>query len=83
MEERPRGTLILIGGHEDKRDDLTILKRVAEKAIEGKPLVLVTAASREQRELIRDYKPVFSELGVKEVTYLDIETREDCFDEPA
>ena len=81
LMDSSKGTLILIGGHEDKRDDLTILKRVAERGTEGKPLVLVAGGTTVANEIIRDYRPVFKDLGVREIRALDIRTREDAYDD--
>src|SRR5688572_4848265 len=72
--KRPRGTLIIIGGHEDKEDDKLILRAVAERVGSGS-LVLITVASGEPDELWKDYRKVFGELGVKRMEHLHVDTR--------
>jgi cyanophycinase len=72
--ERPRGTLVIIGGHEDKERDRLILRAVAERVGEG-ALVVITAASGLPAEVWADYEPVFKELGVRDVRHLHVSTR--------
>jgi cyanophycinase len=69
-----RGTLIIIGGHEDKEGDRLILRAVAERAGGGK-LVVATVASTVPDELWETYRNVFHELGVKHVEHLHVESR--------
>ncbi|HEY0776939.1 MAG TPA: cyanophycinase [Gemmatirosa sp.] len=73
------GTLVIIGGHEDKKDDRLILRALAERAQDG-ALVVVTAASNLPDELWGDYEPVFRDLGVRDVRHLHVDTREDARD---
>src|SRR4051812_31001811 len=68
------GTLIIIGGHEDKQNDREILERVAELANRGN-LLVATLASSVAEESWRDYEEVFGDLGVKTVRHLDIPDR--------
>lgn len=75
------GTLIIIGGHEDKSGDRHILRALASRAESG-ALVVVTAASNVPDALWRDYEPVFRELGVRDVRHLHVDTREQAH-EPA
>ena len=72
--KQPRGTLIIIGGHEDKEHDKLILRAVAGRVGSGK-LVLVTVASEVPDELWKDYQKVFGELGVKRIVHLHVDTR--------
>lgn len=76
------GTLIIIGGHEDREGDKVILKEVAERA-GRKPVVLVAAASEEPEELFKEYRKAFGDLGVKEVIPLRVATRGEALDEAA
>jgi cyanophycinase len=71
----PRGTLIIIGGHEDKEGDALILKAVAERAKGGK-LVVATLATREPEEMFQDYHKAFTALGVKAIEHLNVSDRE-------
>jgi len=71
------GTLIIIGGHEDKTGDRLILRALAARA-DGGALVVVTAASNLPDELWGDYEPVFRDLGVRDVRHLHVDSREDA-----
>jgi cyanophycinase len=70
-----RGTLIIIGGHEEKDGDAIILRAVAERVGSGK-LVVATLASREPEEMFRDYQRAFAALGIKRIEHLDVSDRE-------
>jgi cyanophycinase len=80
MTKQPKGTLIIIGGHEDKGkdEDREILEFVAEevKRLKGS-LVLMTVASQLPEELIKEYTEVFNELGIERVKTIDVRVRED------
>ncbi|GAB3836540.1 cyanophycinase [Hymenobacter jeollabukensis] len=92
---RPKGTLIIIGGHEQKdpqtvgdevgssADELapeSILKRfVAELHGDG-PVLIVPTASAEPEDTARDYVRLFHDLGVKRVEVLNIRTRDEAND---
>lgn len=66
------GTLIIIGGQEDKVGDKVILKEIVKHNGSGQ-LVVATIASQIPREVWEGYKEVFHELGVKKVSHFDIE----------
>jgi cyanophycinase len=66
-----RGTLILIGGDEDKRDAQSILRRVVDEAGAGGIAVITTASSIPQ-ELGQQYRQAFDSLGARRVHVLDI-----------
>lgn len=69
------GTLIIIGGHEDRCADGEILKAVAE-AVDGGKLVVTTVASEESSgELWEEYRKVFHELGVRKIEHLAVADR--------
>jgi len=74
------GTLIIIGGHEDKEGDCIILKEVA-KFVRGGHLVLATIASEEPEDYFKEYKRAFAELGIKDLTHLYITDRAESSDE--
>jgi cyanophycinase len=77
-----KGTLIVIGGHEEKQQARTILEYVAEKASKGAGrLVIVTVATQKPESTAAQYQKLFEELGVPEVAVLDIRTREQARDE--
>jgi cyanophycinase len=76
----PQGTLIIVGGHEDKEGDRLILRAVANQ-VRGGRLVVATVASQEPEDLWRTYEPLFRELGVREVAHLDVGTRQQAQEE--
>ena len=69
-----KGTLILIGGHEDKEGGKTILREVARRVGGGK-LVVTTVASHEPDGQFTEYERIFRSLGVEHVYKLDIRDR--------
>lgn len=75
MSGRPSRSLILVGGHEDRKGEKIILKELARGIGEGR-LVLITAASSEPEELADEYRRAFRDLGLKHVDVLDIKVRE-------
>jgi len=77
MNKKPKGKLIIIGGHENKTDDRQILETVANQ-VTGGPLVVVTVATESPQAMADEYLKVFHELRVKNVEILDIRTREDA-----
>jgi cyanophycinase len=72
-----RGTLVIIGGHEDKEDETLILRLVAAHARDGR-LVVATVASSEPDELWKAYHPLFRKLGVRDVAHLNVGSREEA-----
>jgi cyanophycinase len=74
---RPKGTLLIIGGHEDKEDDRLILRRVAEH-VGSEKLVVATLASGEAQEAWEDYERVFRNIGVRHVYHLKVSERRDA-----
>ena len=86
MRTKPKGTLIVIGGHEDKdtRGEREILSEVAGRAKGQKGhLVIVTVATQYPKEVAAEYTAVFSELGVKIVDVFDIRSRDEAYAEDA
>jgi cyanophycinase len=75
------GRLIIIGGHEEKKDAAVILREVAECAGEGR-VVVCTVASNEREEVWEDYRKVFKDLGCRSVSHLDIGQRTDILNDP-
>lgn len=73
--------LIIIGGHEDRDNDheRTILKEVAEAAQgERSKLVIMTVATQDPKGMAEMYTQIFTELGLRTVTTLDIRSRDDA-----
>lgn len=82
MEKDVCGKLIIIGGKEDKEKDKAILKYVAQGVGEGK-LCIVSVASSVSEELWELYQEVFTDLGVKHLTHLDVVHRKEAVDHNA
>jgi len=78
-ERAATGTLILVGGREDRTGDRAILKEIARPAHAG-PLVIATVASEEPIQQWESYRRVFGGLAVPEIRHLHIEAREDSND---
>src|SRR3954470_14856375 len=76
------GTLVIIGGHEDREGEKKVLREVAER-VGGKRVVVVTTASEEPDELFATYRKAFTDLGVREVVQVHGKNREDNLDEKA
>jgi cyanophycinase len=72
-----KGTLIIIGGHEDHDGDCVILKEVAAATPNGK-LVLATIASHEPEGYLQKYQASFAKLGIEDVTELYVEDRNEA-----
>jgi cyanophycinase len=77
---KKHGTIIAIGGNEDKEGDKKILTEVS-KLIKGGKLVISAVASSQPAFLLRKYKQIFSGLGIKRVELLDIRDRAEALDE--
>ena len=69
-----RGSLIIIGGHEDKEGDMTILREVARRTSTGK-IVVTTVASHQPEGYFHDYDVAFHDLGLDDVCELEIMDR--------
>src|SRR4051812_18859588 len=82
MSNHPKGRLIIIGGHEEKQGERTILKAVAQRAHgERGSLVIITVASQMPEEIGSEYRALFKDLGVRDVDVVDIRTRDQATDQ--
>lgn len=81
MSTATKGSLIIIGGHEDKEGDCTILREVARRAGKSGRIVLMTVATELPEEVGQEYRAIFKQLGVERVDVLDIRTRAQAYDE--
>jgi len=72
-----RGSLLIIGGREDKEDERMILRALAKRVGSGK-LVVVTVATNHPKEVGDQYDAVFRRLGVKHVHKLHVDEREEA-----
>lgn len=71
-----RGPLLIIGGHEDKEGDRTILAELA-RLLDGGRLVLATVASHEPDGYFEAYQKAFAALGVTDLVELYVHERSD------
>jgi cyanophycinase len=79
---QPKGTLIIIGGHEERSRNggRTILSEVARRAGRNEVLVILTIASTSHPELGDEYAEIFSDLGVRNARVLPLRSREAATD---
>jgi len=73
------GTLVMIGGGEDKEGDRVILREVARR-LDGGKLVLATVASHEPEGYFEAYQKAFADLGVTDLTELYVRDRAETLD---
>ncbi|MGZ2412283.1 cyanophycinase [Sphingomonas sp. F9_3S_D5_B_2] len=80
-EERRKGTLIIIGGHEDRdpNGERVILREVAKRVRNGK-LVLATVASRKPEGYVEEYQKAFADLGIGDLVELYLHDRGEAWD---
>jgi cyanophycinase len=81
METLSKGTLLIIGGAEDKNGDSVILKQAKQMLGDEDILTVLTTATQQPKETGQNYSQVFQKLGVKHVQILNIDTREDANNE--
>jgi cyanophycinase len=77
--DRGAGTLILIGGHEDKEGERAILREVAGRLGGGK-LVIATVASHQPEGYFDSYRDAFADLGAGELVELYVRERAETAD---
>lgn len=77
MGKKVEGTLLIIGGAEDKDGNCEILKRFTELSDRSKdPLVVVTTATQEPVSVGEEYYRIFKKLGAANVEVLNLDTRQ-------
>jgi cyanophycinase len=79
---KSHGHLVIIGGGEDKQNDMAILKRFVELC--GGPdarIVVITAASSVAENMWETYDRAFADLGVLRHSHLHLRSRHDANDE--
>jgi cyanophycinase len=75
-ERAPQGTLIAIGGAEDKTSNLEVLTRVfAHAPADNKTVAVIATASQIPEEVLPAYDDVFKRLGATRVHSLDVQER--------
>jgi cyanophycinase len=79
MRKRPGfGSLLIVGGHEDKQGDKVILRAFAKKVGKAGKVVVATLASEQPKQIFEDYENAFRSLGMRHVRHLSIESREEA-----
>jgi cyanophycinase len=73
------GTLIIVGGGEDKEGERLILREVA-KRINGGKLVLATVASHQPEGYFEAYRQAFADLGIENLVELYVHERSETLD---
>lgn len=80
LDQKVEGSLIIIGGAEDKKGEKNILKEVCSKLDkDNDELVIATVATDSPAEAGAQYRNIFEELGVKKVSVLNVNFREDAY----
>src|SRR5689334_12551902 len=74
-----QGTLIIIGGQEDREGEEKILRAVAARVGKG-ALVVSTVGTSEPDEVWKEYRKAFGDLGVKRMAHLNVDDREQALD---
>jgi cyanophycinase len=80
MNGTPKGTLIIIGGHEDREGDMEILKEVGKRASGKGHLALITVATNKPEAVAKEYTSIFKKLGVQGIRVVDVRTRDEAHD---
>jgi cyanophycinase len=70
----PAGTLIAIGGGEDKTGERIVLREIVQ-LLKGGKLIIATVASQSPNEYFDAYEKPFRELGVKKLAQLYVHDR--------
>ena len=92
----PEGTLIIIGGAENKGEEspgnkkkpsdfirLEVLEAFSKATHKKEPLVeIVTTASKEGGPAFRDYVRVFEKIGITNIGHIHHDTREEILEDP-
>ncbi len=78
MSEQHQGTLVIIGGAEDKDSDCEILRKLAGLCSQRGKMVVVTVAAQKQREAGARYQEVFFALGLEDTAILPLAKRSEA-----
>ncbi|MBC7386911.1 MAG: cyanophycinase [Cryobacterium sp.] len=71
------GTLMIIGGHEDRKGSMRVLEELA-RLIGDRKLCVTTIASRVGEELWQEYFHAFTRLGLKNISHLNFRGRHEA-----
>ncbi len=76
MGNKVQGTLLIIGGAEDKQGECEILSRFIElSGAEKSSIIVLTTATQEPERVGREYFNIFKRLGAGNVEVLDVDSR--------
>jgi cyanophycinase len=79
MRKRPGfGSLLIIGGHEDKDGEKIILRMLVKKVGKSGKLVVATIASDAPNEMFNEYERCLRGLGMRHLHHLNVESREEA-----
>src|SRR5689334_1674176 len=79
MRKRPGyGSLLIVGGHEDKEGEKVILRAFVKKVGKAGKVVIATLASQEPKIMFEEYETALRSLGLRHVHHLSIESREEA-----
>ena len=76
MKNDKKGHLIIIGGAEDKTGENIILGKAGDMLENDQLLTIITTATELPEDVGKNYKRVFSKLGLKNIQVLNINTRD-------
>ncbi len=71
-QKKSKGTLIIVGGREEKKGEMSILREIARLTKTGK-MIVVTVASEVPELIWADYKRIFKSLGVKNICHFTVD----------
>lgn len=75
QKRRGFGSLFIIGGKEDKKDERIILRMLAKQVGKGGKLVVATVASESPRVQFDEYETCLRGLGMRHIHHLSIDER--------
>jgi cyanophycinase len=78
MAGKRSGTLVIIGGAEDREGRKEILNEVADRVGRGKLVIITVGGGKKGDESLDEYEQIFRTLGVPHVYKLAIASREDA-----
>ena len=82
MRKRPGyGSLLIVGGHEDKKGEKVILRAFVKMVGKSSKVVVATVASQQAKTMFEEYETALRGLGMRHVHHLSIESREDAMSE--
>jgi cyanophycinase len=79
MSELANGNLLIIGGAEDKWGQSSVLKQAIDMCGgQDAKIIVLTTATQKPEEVGKEYRAVFTRLGVKAIDVLNIDNRNDA-----